>query len=260
MKIAICVKHVPMDGNVEVDPATHKILRDNAECDINPCDLNAMEIAAGLKKASDSTIDVFTMGTDLAAYSLKKCIALGADEGYLVTDRQFAGSDTLGTARVLAAALKKVAAYDVVFCGGESSDGATGQVGPMLAEDLGMADVAEAVAVEPAEEGKLLIKKKVNNGNMLLKVSTPVLVTVPFGCNEPSRPTIRLQMKANKRELHTLTQEDLQLAPEAMGMKSALSIVTDVVAAPERQAATLLEGDASSVASQIAALLEQRRG
>ena len=260
MKIAICVKHVPMDGNVEVDPVTHKILRENAECDINSCDLNAMEMAAQLKKSVDATIDVFTMGADMASYSLKKCMALGADEAYLVSDRKFAGSDTLGTARVLAGALAKVAQYDVVFCGSESSDGATGQVGPMLAEALNMANVPECVAVEQSEDGKLLVKQKVEGGYLKLKVTTPVLLTVPFGCNEPARPTIRLQMKANKRPITTFSQNELALAENEIGMDAALSIVTDVVAAPERKAATILEGDAANVAAQIKALLEQRRG
>lgn len=260
MRIAICVKHVPMDGNVEVDPVTHKILRENTECDINSCDLNAMQMAAELKKSTGATIDVFTMGADMASYSLKKCMALGADNAFLVTDRKFAGSDTLGTARVLAGALAKVGSYDVVFCGSESSDGATGQVGPMLAEALQMADIPECVSAQAAEDGALLVKQKIDGGNLTLKVKTPVLLAVPFGCNEPARPTIRLQMQANKRPIISFSQAELALDEARIGMNAALSIVTDVVEADKKQSATLLEGDAATVAAQIKNLLEQRRG
>ena len=87
MKIAICIKHVPVSEDVEIDPVTHSVRRIDATCDMNPCDLNAMEMAAQLKKATDGSIDVYTMGPDGAAASLKKCLALGADEAYLLSDR-----------------------------------------------------------------------------------------------------------------------------------------------------------------------------
>ncbi len=124
MKIAICIKHVPVSEDVEIDSVTHSVRRIDATCDMNPCDLNAMEMAAQLKKATDGSIDVYTMGPDGAATSLKKCLALGADEAYLLSDRSFAGRDTLGTARVLAD-------FDTRRCGGEtiSSNGFDGDYG-----------------------------------------------------------------------------------------------------------------------------------
>lgn len=259
MKIAICIKHVPVSDEVEIDPTTHSIIRGSAECDVNPCDLNAMEMAVGLKKAAGATLDVFTMGPDGAKASLKKCLALGADEAYLLSDRAFAGGDTLGTAKVLADFLKKTGPYDVIFTGAESSDGATGQVGAMLAQLLGMADVADAVsaAPDPDHEGKLLVSRKVPAGRLSLRVTTPVLLAVPFGCNEPALPTLRAQMKANRREIHTFTAADAD--PAVLAQLQVKSVVTDVYPAPKSERAQELTGTPEEITERIRTLVEERR-
>lgn len=260
MKIAVCIKHVPVDGNVEVDPQTHRLIRENSASDINPCDLNAMELALQLKKTTEAVVDVFTMGPDFACSSLKKCLALGADNAYLISDRKFAGGDTVGTARVLAGALAKTESYDVVITGAESSDGATGQVGPMLAQALGMPSVAEATEAALREDGRLAVKKKLSDGSMSLAVALPCLLTVPFGCNEPERPTLRAQMKANKREIPVLDQNTLQLEESGIGMGAALSVVTSLAAAKTKKSAERLTGTPAELAAQLTALVEQRRG
>ena len=120
MKIAVCVKHVPISENVEVDE-NNRLVRDNAESDTNPCDLNAMETALRLKQEAGGTIDVYSMGPENAMASLKKCLAMGADQACLISGRKFAGGDTLGTARVLAEAIQKQGEYDVIFIGKSSS-------------------------------------------------------------------------------------------------------------------------------------------
>lgn len=260
MKIAVCVKNVPIDGEVEVDPQTHRLIRENAVNDINPCDLNAMELALQLKKAAGATVDVFTMGPDTAASSLKKCLALGADNAWLISDRKFAGGDTVGTARVLAGGIAKTDQYDVIFTGAESSDGATGQVGPMLAQAMGMPSVAEATEVSLLEDGRLAVKKKLSDGSMRVAVKLPCLLTVPFGCNEPERPTLRAQMKANKREIPVLDQNALQLDESKIGMDAALSVVTSLAAAEKKKAAEQLTGTPAEIAAKLTELIQQRRG
>ncbi|BEU88643.1 electron transfer flavoprotein subunit beta [Selenomonas sp. TAMA-11512] len=260
MKIAVCIKHVPVETDVEVDPKTHSIQRADATCDIDPCNMNAMELAASLKKKDEDTrIDVFTMGPDAAASSLKKCLAVGADEAYLLSDRRFAGGDTLGTARVLASFLQRVDAYDVVITGAESSDGATGQVGPMLAELLGIADVADATSAEPdpTDTGTLLVGQKVPEGTLSLRIKLPVLLTIPFGCNEPALPTLRAQMKANRREIRKLTADDLDAS--VLAKLTAKSVVTDVAPNPAGKEAKELTGTPAEIAEQIESLIAERR-
>ena len=259
MKFAICVKHVPVSDDVEVDAETHRVRRANAQCDINACDLNALEMAVQLKKASGATLDVFSMGPDGARASLKKCLALGADEAYLLSDRQFAGGDTLATARILSYFLAKQGPYDAVFMGAEASDGATSQVGPMTAAFLGIPDVIDAVAaeVDNQSENSLLLHQRTAQGVLQLQASMPVLLTVPFGCNQPALPTLRMQMKANRREIHVLTASDMPA--EIVSQLTAKSVVTDVYPAPVCPQAKRLEGTATKIARQIRQIIREAR-
>ena len=260
MKIAVCVKHVPISENVEVDE-NNRLIRDNAESDTNPCDLNAMETALRLKQEAGGTIDVYSMGPENAMASLKKCLAMGADQAYLISGRKFAGGDTLGTARVLAEAIRKNGEYDVIFTGSESSDGGTGQVGPMLAELLQMPDISEAVEVDEADAagGSLNVRKRVDGGNLLLSVRMPVLLTVPFGCNEPTLPTLRTQRKANRAEIPVVGEDELDLAAETIGEPGALSIVTGLEAASGGDTAEKITGTDDGIAAKLYELLEEGR-
>lgn len=259
MRFAICVKHVPVSDDVEIDPVTHSIRRASAECDINPCDLNAMQMAVDLKKETGASLDVYTMGPDGANASLKKCLALGADEAYLLSDRRFAGGDTLGTAKILADFLKKNGPYDVIFTGAESSDGATGQVGPMLACLMGMADVSDAVCVsrDSDREGFLMVSRKMPGGKLSLRVKTPAVLSVPFGCNEPALPTLRAQMKANRREIHVFTAADAD--PAVLDDIEVKSLVTDVCPASASSRAVEITGSAEEIAARICELINERR-
>lgn len=258
MKIAVCVKHVPISENVEIDE-NNNLIRDNAESDINPCDMNAMEFALQLKKQTEGTIDVYSMGPDNALASLKKCLAVGADQAYLLSDRRFAGGDTLGTARVLAKAMEENGPYDVIFTGNESSDGGTGQVGPMIAELLSMPDVSETVSITADEQGALAIKKGVPGGNLLLKVAPPVLVTVPFGCNEPTLPTLRTQRKANRAEIPNIDDTQLGLDESTIGQQGAVSIVTSLHSSASENKAERIEGSFPDIAARVTELIEEGR-
>ena len=258
MKIAVCVKHVPTSENVEIDE-NNNLVRDTAESDTNPSDLNAMESALQLKQQTGGTIDVYSRGPDIALASLKKCLAVGADQTYLISGRKFAGGDTLGTARVLAKAIEDNGPYDVIFTGNESSDGGTGQVGPMIAELLSMPDVSEAVSVEAADDGSLMIKKNVGDGNMVLSVAAPVLITVPFGCNEPTLPTLRTQRKANKAEIPVIDESMVDLDASTIGKPGALSIVTTVSSASAGRTAEEIKGGFPEIAARIDELVEEGR-
>lgn len=258
MKIAVCVKHVPISDNVEIDE-NNNLVRDNAESDINPCDMNAMEFALQLKQQTEGTIDVYTMGPDFAVASLKKCLAIGADQAYLLSDKRFAGGDTLGTARVLAKALSDNGPYDVIFTGNESADGGTGQVGPMIAELMGMPDIAETVSIEANANGGLTIKKNIPDKHIILDVAAPVLVTVPFGCNEPTLPTLRTQRQANKVDVPSIDDDQLGLDPATIGKDAGLSVVTGLSNSEYEGNAEMLEGSFTDIASKIEGLIEEGR-
>lgn len=259
MRVALCVKQVPTDDKVAVDPVTHKLLRESSVSDINPCDLNAMEMARQFKEQTDVSIDVYTMGPDMAQAALKKCLALGADRAFLLNDRKFAGGDTLGTAKVLAAALKLNGPYDIVLTGNESSDGSTGQVGPMLAESLKIPDIAETMKASVKQDNTLVINRKLGSGNAILLVNMPVLLTVPFGCNTPAKPTLELKVKANKVPITVFTQQELRLSEEEIGLGAALSVVTNIFPVSRNKKAEQLDGTKQELAHKLTELIKQGR-
>ena len=259
MRIAICIKHVPVDSKVEIDPVTHNLIRNSAAGEINPCDKNAMEVVRRIKEATGADVDAYTMGPEDAIRSLHYCLALGADKAYLLSDKAFAGGDTLATARVLGEALKQKGPYDLVFTGAESNDGATGQVGPMIAQYLGIPDVAEAIEVKAEDDKTIKVDKKVEGSTYHLTVKTPVLLTVPFGANEHELPTLRNQVAANQHEIITITNKELGLDENLIGKKGSLSVVTDTVKNQEAQTAERITGSPKEIAAKITALISERR-
>lgn len=257
MRIAICIKHVPVSENVTVDEETHNLIRDNVESDINPCDLNAIEAALQIKReiSGECIIDVYTMGTKDAEKSLRKALAMGVDNAFLLCDKKFAGGDTIATARVLSAAIKNNGSYDMIFTGSESADGATGQTGPMIAQMLKLPDVCNVVRIQFEEKGSVVVEKKLKNGIVCLGVKLPAVFAVPFGCNEPPLPTLRNQMAARKKEIQTYSNEELQLEEEKIGIKGSMSIVIDTLSGTRSAGATFLNGTAKEIAKQIYELL-----
>ncbi|KKL53589.1 hypothetical protein LCGC14_2273920, partial [marine sediment metagenome] len=147
MKIFVCIKQVPGVSEVKIDPNTNTLVREGVESIINPPDRNAIELALILKQIHDAEVFVLSMGPPQAEEVLREAIAMGADKGYLLTDRAFAGADTLATSYTLALAIKKIVNEDkpeekyLVICGAQAIDGDTGQVPPELAEELGIPQI-----------------------------------------------------------------------------------------------------------------------
>lgn len=258
MKIAVCIKQVPTCENVAVDPVSHNLIRDDEQVDLNPCDRNAIACGLLLKAETNATLDVYSMGPASTEKALRTALAMGADRAFLLSDRAFAGGDTLMTARVLACGIRQENEYDLILTGNESMDGATGQVGPMLAELLGFADVTDIQSVEMKKDdaGSVRVTKKTGRGKAVLDVKLPALFSVVFGCNEPPLPTLRNQMAAKKKEIKVYTNEELSMDPETVGAKGSLSVVTDThVSSGERKAEPIV-GSPEEAAEVIYRLLE----
>lgn len=257
MKIAVLIKQVPASNDVAIDPQTHCLIRENTEMTVNPSDLNALTAAIELRQQCGGTVTVFSMGPDIAKKALHTALAMGADEAYLVSDRCFGGGDTLGTAKVLVAALNHTGRYDLVLAGDISSDGATGQVGHMAAEMLGVPCGADCRRIE-AEGDALSVVRQWKDQKVRVRISLPCMVTVGLGSNQIILPTIRSQMKANKREIPVLTNTELGLDPEEIGKRGAKSLVTDTYArASSQHHAQMLTGSPAEIAAQIKSLIEE---
>lgn len=257
MKIAVCIKMVPNSDQVKIDPVTHNLIRENTELIVNPSDLNALTEAMHVKEMTQGSVDVFTMGSKEAEGGLYTAMAIGADRAFLVSDRAFAGGDSIGTARVLAAAMKKVDTYDLVICGALSSDGATGQVGPMIAEELSLPSISLMKAVEKIDGDTITVTKSFRGKKMFLNCKMPCMLSTGLGVNNPILPTLRNQMKAKKKEIGVLTNEDLNLDTALIGKTGALSVVTDTYEYERAGSRSqMLDGDSKSVAMQIKKMMD----
>ena len=183
MKIVVCIKQVPDTTAVKIDPVKGTLIRDGVASIMNPEDKHALEEALALKDSLGAHVTVVTMGLPQAEEILREAIAMGADEAILLTDRVLGGADTLATSSALAGALRKLD-YDIIFCGRQAIDGDTAQVGPEIAEHLGIPQITYVQDVK-VEGDKLIVNRALEDGYEIIEVKTPVLLTAIKELNEP---------------------------------------------------------------------------
>lgn len=191
MNIVVCVKQVPDTNEVKIDPVKGTLIREGVPSIINPDDKNALEEALKLKELFEGTkVTVLSMGPPQAEVALKEALAMGADEAILLSDRAFAGSDTWATSTVLASAIKKIKDYDIVFCGRQAIDGDTAQVGPQIAEHLGIPQITYVEELK-IEGNEVIAKRALEDGYYVIRSKMPVLLTAIKELNKPRYPSIR---------------------------------------------------------------------
>lgn len=213
MNILVCVKQVPDTTEIKINPETNTLIREGVPNIVNPYDGYALETAARIKdKNPDTKIIVLSMGPKQAENALRDCLAVGADKAYLLTDRVFGGSDTLATSYIISEAVKKVeeeeGSFDIIFCGKQAIDGDTAQVGPELAEHLGLPQVTYGIEVE-VEDGLVKVKREAEVGYTIIGVQTPCVVTMTQTFYEPRYPTIKTKMAAKRAKIANITAGDL---------------------------------------------------
>lgn len=227
MRIALCIKQVPDTADIKWTE-NNTIQREGVESVINPFDTYAIETAVRLKeKIKDVSVTVLTMGPPQAEEILKKAISMGVDEGFLVSDRKFAGADTVATSRTLAAAIKeKIKDVDLIICGQFATDGDTAQTGPSIAQHLNIPQVTYVKEITGFKDGILTVKREVEDGTEIVKVQLPAVLCMLKCDYEPRRPLISGFIKANKAKINSFSAEDLNLAPEEVGMKGSPTYVS----------------------------------
>lgn len=211
LKILCCVKQVPDVDQMCMDPETGNLVRDGVPAILNPQDANALAAAVKVKERCGGEITIITMGPPNAETALRECLAVGADKAVLITDRAFGNADTLATSYSIWAAADMQDQYDMIFCGKESLDGATGQMGAQLAERFGTAQVTSALLIREIDEGKrtILVDRALEDGVETLEVQMPVLFTMEKE-NYPARiPNLKGKMAAKKAPITTITADDI---------------------------------------------------
>ena len=221
MKIIVCIKQVPNTTEIKIDPVTNTLKRDGVPSIINPDDKAAIEAALQLKEQCGAQVTVITMGPPQAEKALREALAMGADEAFLITDRAFGGSDTLATSTIVAAAIRKLGC-DVVFCGRQAIDGDTAQVGPQIAEHLGIPQITYAAGLSYNEEtGTLTVKRQFEDRYQTLQVSGMCLVTMLSTMVKPRYMNVWDIVSQDEKEVGRITNEDLQLTKDVCGLSGS---------------------------------------
>jgi len=223
MKIIVCIKQVPDTNEVRLDPKTGTLIRDGVPSIINPDDMCGIEAALQLKDQYGCHVTAITMGPPQADVALREALAMGCDEAYLVSDRAFGGADTWATSSTLAAAIKKLG-YDLIITGRQAIDGDTAQVGPQIAEHLGIPQVTYAQNIEKAEGNALIVQRQYEDRYQKIKITCPALITALSSLNNPRYMSVAGVVSAyDTKEVKLLTFEDLKehVAEENIGLKGS---------------------------------------
>jgi len=265
MHYVVLVKQVPDTSVVKLDPVTNTLDRSSAPSIINPYDAHAVEEAVRLKKQYGGKVTIVSMGPPMAVEVIKKSIQLGADDGYLISDRAFAGSDTLATSYALTAAIEKISEtepVDIIFAGKQAIDGDTAQVGPGIARRLDMPVLAQVnrVADFSAADRKIRVERKIEDGHEVVESKLPCLITVEKEINELSYAPLTNMIAAARFKTTIWTTEDLKVNRDQLGLKGSPTVVGKIFAPPKQSAGEKIEGTTEQVVNKVMDKLQNIHG
>lgn len=259
MKFLVCIKQVVDTSKMEVDPATGRLKRNNANSIMNPVDLNALEAALALRDQVGGTVDVITMGPPQAEAVLRDAVSMGADSAFLVTDRAFGGADTLATSYTLAAAIKKIGMADIIFCGVESIDSNTAQIGPEIAATLGIPDVSAVSSILLESKDSVTVTRQNGTGAEVLELKLPAVITTTAELNKPRYPSIKGLLHKDEVEIISVTSADLPVEEHRIGAKGSPTQVKKVrpVIPGKKENLRLENKPAAEMAEQLAEAMKK---
>ena len=221
MNICVCIKQVPDTNEIKVDPVTHTLVRKGVPSIVNPFDKNALEAALQLKDKYGAEVTVLSMGPGQAAEALRECYAMGADNMVLVSDRAFGGADTLATSYTLSAAIRALGEFDLILCGKQAIDGDTAQVGPQIAEHVGLPVISYAQDIK-VEGDKVIVQRQYDDRYHVVEAQMPCLITALSELNKPRYMTPGGIFDACKAEITTWGRADLKDVDDSnLGLKGS---------------------------------------
>lgn len=265
MHIVVCIKQVPDSAQIRVHPVTNTIMRQGVPAIVNPYDLFALEEALRLKDKFGGRVTMLCMGPPQAEDALRKCISFGATDAILVTDRAFAGADTLATSYALTAAIRKInaeQAVDLVFTGKQTIDGDTAQVGPGIAKRLGWNLLTYVSKINEVDlDGKTLtVERRAEGGVQRLQTTLPSLITMLEGTNEMRFATMDDMLRAGRCQVRKWSKDDAGIEDiTKIGLKGSPTIVSKVFAPKARSVRAEMQevGDGTNVNDVCLNLLQK---
>lgn len=233
MKIAVCMKQVPASSEGNMDPNTGVLIRSGLEAIANVYDKAALEAALQLRERHGGEIHVFTMGPEKAQEVIREAYAMGADKGYLVSDRAFGGADVLATSYTLMQAIRSAGEYDLILCGRQTTDGDTAQVSTALAEWMGWMQMNWVTGLE-IHDGGILAECLADEGTVRMSTALPCVAAVERDSFIPRMPSLKLKMQGRKKDISVIRLQDLEdQNPEHYGLTGSATRVKKIFA-PER--------------------------
>jgi len=257
LNIVVCIKQVPETTEVQFDEETGRLKREGVAAIINPFDEYAIEEALRLREKHGGVVKVITMGPPWAADALRDAIAMGADEGWLATDRVFGGADTWATSLTLARCIEKMGSYDLIICGLKTTDGDTGQTGPEMAEHLGIPHVCYVSEIKELKDGEVTLRRNLDDGVETLEAKLPLLLSVGKDINQPRLATLRGRLKAKKAEIKEITNKDLSLDPKTIGLDGSYTRVVKIFEPTVHEAGEVVEGTVDELVEAIYSKLQE---
>ncbi len=256
MKIIVCIKQVPDTTEIRINPETGTLIRDGVPSIMNPDDKGGLELALSLKDKHQAEVTVITMGPAQADAVLREALAMGADRAILLTDRKFAGADTLATSNALAAAIRKLD-YDLIISGRQAIDGDTAQVGPQIAELLDLPQVSYLEGLEYANN-TFTIRKQTEEGYEILEVEGKMLVTVLASAYKARYMNVGGIVDVYNREVEVWGVDNIEVDLAKLGLKGSPTQVKKAFSKSAKVAGEVFEVDAEEAVGIIMSKLKEK--
>ncbi len=257
MDIVVCIKQVPDTTEIKINPVTGTLIRDGVPSIMNPDDKGGLEVALRMKDSMRANVTVITMGPPQADAILREALAMGADRAILLTDRKFAGADTLATSNALAGALKCLK-WDLVITGRQAIDGDTAQVGPQTAEHLGIPQISYVTDLVHENGNMFSARKETEDGYQILEFETPALITVLSSANKARYMSVRGIVEAYGKEVEVWGADKIDVPEEKLGLKGSPTKVKQAFAKGLKGAGEFYEVDPEEAVSIIISKLKEK--
>jgi len=258
MNILVCIKQVPGTNKVEVDEKTGVLKRDGIESKMNPYDLYALETALWIRERVGGNITAVTMGPPQAESIIREAFMMGVDDGYIFSDRIFAGADVLATSYTLSQGIRTIGEFDLVICGKQTTDGDTAQVGPAVAEYLDIPHVTWVSKIDEVDDRKIVVEQDMADSVEVVGIEYPCLITVEKGIMQPRLPSYKRKLKTRDRAVKMLAFKDFADRDEKKyGLKGSPTQVERIFPPEPNTERVLWEGNWQELADRCFNTLKQ---
>lgn len=258
MEILICIKQVPGTNKVEVDPVTGVLKRDGVDSKMNPYDLYALETALKINEQVGGTIKVISMGPPQAKEVIKEAFTMGAHDGMLLSDRKFAGADVLATSYTISQGVRKMGNTDLIICGKQTTDGDTAQVGPEMAEYLGIPHIANVRKIVEVKDKSIVVEMDMPETLEIVEVKFPCLITVEKDIFQPRLPSYRRKLETENKEIGMISLKDFEDQNEKRyGLNGSPTQVERIFPPEVNTDRVMWNGSSSELTEKIASKLKK---